>query len=335
MIRDNLLQTPRHATFYLEAGPADGPAIIFCHGWPELSTSWRHQLPHFAGLGFRVIAPDMRGYGGSTVHPRHEDYALPEIVADMIELLDHLGVEKAVWVGHDWGTPVVWSIAQHYPERCHAVAGLCVPYQPNGFSVENSLPLCDRQLYPEDQFPAAQWDYQLFYRENFEAAQKAFEGNVRNTVRILFRGGRPEGKGEPFATAMVRARGGWFGPGGVAPPAPRDPSVLTQEDEDAYVEALERTGFFGADSWYMNAGSNVAYAEQARANWRLTMPVLFFHAAYDWVCTTVDSRLAEPMREHCEDLTEIIVHSGHWMAQERPTEVNQGLEDWLRAKGIG
>ena len=78
---------------------ADAPPIIFVHGWPELSISWRHQLPCFAALGFRAIAPDMRGYGRSTVHPRHEDYALEHIAADMIELLDGLGHEKAIWVG--------------------------------------------------------------------------------------------------------------------------------------------------------------------------------------------------------------------------------------------
>src|SRR5205807_9875054 len=106
-------RTGRHASFYLACGPENGTAVIFVHGWPELSISWRHQLPVFGGLGFRAIAPDMRGYGRSSVYPRHADYAQEEIVADMIELLDSLGAEQAVWVGHDWGAPVVWGIAQH------------------------------------------------------------------------------------------------------------------------------------------------------------------------------------------------------------------------------
>ena len=70
----------------------------------------------------------MRGYGRSSVYRRHEDYALEHSVADMLELLDALGREKAVWVGHDWGSPVVWSLASHHPERCCGVANLCVPY---------------------------------------------------------------------------------------------------------------------------------------------------------------------------------------------------------------
>lgn len=332
-ITEETLTTPRHTTGYLAAGPADGTPMIFVHGWPELSWSWRHQLPVFAGLGFRAIAPDMRGYGRSSAPGRHEDYALSEIVADMIELLDHLGADKAIWVGHDWGAPAVWSIAQQHPDRCLAVANLCVPYIPAGFAPENIIPLADRAVYPEAQFPAAQWDYQLFYQENFPAAVKGFEANVRATVKALFRAGSPDGKGQPVLTAMTRQIGGWFGPDGApAPDLPRDETVLTQEDEDRYVAALERNGFFGPDSWYMNPAANIAYAARAERQWRLTMPVLFLHAAYDYVCATLDSRLAEPMRGRCADLTEATVASGHWMAQEQPAAVNRVLVRWLAAK---
>src|SRR3984893_4013113 len=117
-VTDHVAKGGDHTSFYLACGAEDAPPIIFLHGWPELSISWRHQLPVFAGLGFRALAPDMRGYGRSSAYPRHEDYAQPEIVADMIELLDGIGAERAIWVGHDWGSPVVWSIAQHYPQRC-------------------------------------------------------------------------------------------------------------------------------------------------------------------------------------------------------------------------
>ena len=188
-ILDNVAKTARHTTFFLSCGAANATPIVFVHGWPELSISWREQLPVFAALGFRAIAPDMRGYGRSSVYPRHEDYALEEIVADMVELLDALGAKKAIWVGHDWGSPVVWSIAQHHPDLCHGVANLCVPYQPEGFAVETSSPWPTGTSIPADRFPAAQWDYQMFYRENFAAAEAGFEGNVGATVRALFRSG--------------------------------------------------------------------------------------------------------------------------------------------------
>jgi pimeloyl-ACP methyl ester carboxylesterase len=82
----------------------------------------------------------------------------------------------------------------------------------------------------------------------------------------------------------------------------------------------------------MNAAANAAYAAQANNRGKLTLPVLFLHGAYDYTCETIDARLAEPMRGDCTDLTEVIVPSGHWMAQERPIEVNAALVKWLATK---
>jgi pimeloyl-ACP methyl ester carboxylesterase len=331
-ISEHFTRSRRHGTFYLACGEKDAAPIVFLHGWPELSISWRGQLPVFGALGFHAIAPDMRGYGRSDVPQRHEDYALELLVPDMIELLDSIGAEKAVWVGHDWGAPVVWSLAQHHAERCHAVAALSVPYIPEGFSVNALLPLVDRSLYPEDKYPYGQWDYQVFYLENFARASAGFEADIRATVRALFRAGNPDGRGKPNRTALVRANGGWFGPDNKAPALPRDERVIDEEAEASYVAALSRNGFFGPDSWYMNGEANAAYATRARANWRLMMPTLFLHGAYDYTCETIDSRLAEPMRASCADLTEAIVPSGHWMAQEKPAYVNAALAGWLARK---
>jgi pimeloyl-ACP methyl ester carboxylesterase len=331
-ILENVAKSARHTTFFLSCGAADATPIVFLHGWPELAISWRAQLPAFAALGFRAVAPDMRGYGRSSVYPRHEDYALEEIVADMVQLLRALGVKKAIWVGHDWGSPVVWAIAQHHSDLCHGVANLCVPYQPEGFAVETVLPLADRTVYPADKFPAAQWDYQMFYRENFATAVAEFERDVGRTVRVLFRSGNPSGKGKPAPTAQVRANGSWFRGRTSAPDVPRDAALLSEEDERRYVAALERNGFFGPCSWYMNWKANLAYAGRAKAERRLRMPVLFLHADYDYICETLVSRLAEPMRAHCDNLTESMVASGHWMAQEKPVEVNAALAKWVGAQ---
>jgi len=198
--------------------------------------------------------------------------------------------------------------------------------------VETIVPLADRRVYPEAEFPVAQWDYQMFYRKNFAAASATFEANTRATVNALFRACSPAGKGQPAITSRVRAQGGWFGPGAPAPDLPRDETVLTEVDENRYTAALEATGFFGAASWYMNGPANIDYAERAKANWKLAMPVLFLHAAYDYVCETIDSRLAEPMRAHCANLTEAVVDSGHWMAREKPVQVNAALAKWLAAE---
>ncbi len=331
MITEHAIRSPRHTTFFLAAGGEDGTPIIFVHGWPELSISWRGQLPVFAGLGFRAIAPDMRGYGRSSSYATHEAYRLEESVADMIELLDHIGSERAIWVGHDWGAPVVWAIAQQHPDRCHGVANLCVPYLPEGLSVETATPLVNRAIYPESDFPVGQWDYQLFYRESFEAAQSAFEADPAATVRALFRAGSAKSMEKPSRTASVRANGGWFN-GLPAPHVPRDERVINAADEAMYAAALTASGFFGPGSWYMNGDANRSFALQAKDFWRLEMPVLFVHAQFDMVCETLNSKLADPMRTWCNDLTEATVPSGHWMAQEKPREVNAALASWLSRK---
>jgi pimeloyl-ACP methyl ester carboxylesterase len=330
-VTEGTVKTARHTTGYLACGAKDAPLLIFCHGWPELSRSWRHQLPVFAALGFRCVAPDMRGYGRSSTYDRHDDFAQELIVADMLELLVSLGRAKAVWIGHDWGSSVVWNVAAHHPERTVAVASLCVPYLAAGNSVETRLPLVDRTIYPADLYPVGQWDYHLFYEESFDKARAQFEDNVRNVVKALFRKGNPASVGKPSATASVRKAGGWFG-GGACPDVPRDADVLTEQDLEAYTAALERNGFFGANAWYMNRVANGTYARRAVNGGKLAMPVLFLHGAYDTTCETITSRFAEPMRGDCSDLTEVVVKSGHWMAQEQPVAVNAALAKWLAGK---
>lgn len=331
-VTENTVRAHGHTSFYWSCGAADAPLIIFVHGWPELGLSWRHQLPVFAALGFRAIAPDMRGYGRSSVYPRHEDYALEHSVQDMLALLDSLGAERAIWVGHDWGSPVVWSLASHHPSRCHAVVNLCVPYIAAGFAPVNFIPLIDRAVYPEAGYPVGQWDYMLFYEEHFPAAQAAMEADVIRTVKALFRKGNPTSQGRPGRTASIRRDGGWFGGAGIAPDVPMDADVLTPADLHAYASALQRNGFFGPDSWYMNHARNVVYASRAANGGVLELPVLFLHADYDSTCETLTSRLAQPMRRDCRDLSEVHVPSGHWMAQEQPVAVNAAIARFLATR---
>jgi len=318
-----------HETFYLACGPDNGLPMIFVHGWPELSLSWRHQLPCFGALGFRAIAPDMRGYGRSSVYRSHADYAQEHVVGDMLRLADSLGIGKAIWVGHDWGSPTAWNIASHHPDRCNAVASLCVPYRTLECGLDSVIPLVDRRVYPEDRFPAGQWEYQRFYEENFAKATAAFDANPYNVVKALFRKGNPAGRMKPAATAFTRQQGGWFGGAGSAPDVPRDGDVVSEADLRVYAEALQRNGFFGPDSYYANHAANAAYAAKSVNDGYLDMPALFLAARHDYVCETVDSRLGEPMRTYCRKLTSHIVDSGHWMAQERPIEVNAHLARWL------
>ena len=128
---------------------------------------------------------------------------------------------------------------------------------------------------------------------------------------------------------MTRIHGGWFGAAQEAPDLPLDADVVTPQDLNSYARALRRNGFFGPGSYYMNHDANAEYASRAVNDARLDMPVLFLAAQYDYVCETITSDAARPMRAHCANLEEVIVHSGHWMAQERPGDVNAALTRWL------
>ena len=159
------------------------------------------------------------------------------------------------------------------------------------------------------------------------------EADVAATIRALFRHGDPAYVGKPTVTALARKSGDFFGGSGCAPDMPLDTSVMTDVDCCAYVAALERNGFFGPDSWYMNAATNIEYAKRARDGGKLSLPALFLHGTYDFVCeTTTNSRFADPMRKACSNLTEVYIKSGHWMAQEQPVAVNRALARFIAEK---
>ncbi len=333
-LRDLVETTDRHRTAYIEAGPVDGPLLIFIHGHPELGIVWRDQIEHFASAGWRCIAPDMRGYGGSSVHEDVEAYSMREIVEDMAELHDSLGGAPAVWVGHDFGGPVVWQLAATEATRCRAVASMNLPYFPTGFGLESLVPLVDRELYPVERYPLGQFDYIKFYEESPEKAAADRKADVPAFLAMLFSKTPPEAVGTPAFTATVRENGGWFGTADRAPKTPRDPRVMSEEMFDAFVAAFERNGFAGPDSWYRNEAANIGYAEEAPNGGQLTLPVLYMHSRFDVVIDTVNAPLAEPMRAACTDLTEVTFDAGHWLGLESPREVNAAIEQWLAANRL-
>lgn len=307
--------------------------MIFLHGWPEIGVLWQRQMRHFAGLGWRCVAPDMRGYGASSVPENIAGYGVREIVGDMVELHEALGGSPAVWIGHDWGAVIAWGVASHHPERCRGVAGLSVPYLARGFALPTLVPLIDRAVYPENEFSVGQWDYWLFYRERFGEAARMMEADVAAALSALYRPGSPADVGRPAATADVRAKGGWFGSDPL--PAPNPAATTLMPDEfAALVAAFTATGFSGADAWYLNDAANLAFAAEAPAFGRLTMPALFLHGAWDTICETVHSRLAEPMRADCADLTEATIDAGHMLMIEQPEAVNQAIRTWLHDRQL-
>ena len=263
------------------------------------------------------------------MYRRHEDYALQHIVRDMIDCSTRWGATKPSGSVTTGAARLSGRWPAITPSAASAWRTCAYRISRRASRPRSCCPLIDRSVYPEAEYPAGQWDYQLFYEESFDKASAAFEANVANTVKALFRKGNPRGKGKASRTAVVRREGGWFGGAGQAPDLPMDTDLLTQNDFETYVAALQSNGFFGPDSWYMNRERNLDFASRAKNAGLLTMPVLFLHGKYDYTCETVTSRLAEPMRQDVKNLTEVTVASGHWMAQEKPAVVNAALAKWL------
>jgi soluble epoxide hydrolase/lipid-phosphate phosphatase len=330
--RSGTIRRGDHVTSYLESGPRHGQPIVLVHGWPETSWAWRHQLEALGALGYRVIAPDLRGTGGSTVYRTHDAYALRHHVEDLIGLADGLDLERPVWVGQDWGAPIIWSIARAHPERFRAGASINTPYDTLERGFDRMVSFVNRTVYPEDEFPAGQVDYYLFYQDHFADAQADFEADIPAFFTAVLRAGEPGKQNEPFLTAFVRRNGGWFG-GGPAPQLPLDTQVIDQTDLDHFTAAYTKTGFFGVNSLYLNDEDNRDFVRSTHVS-RLTVPTLFVGGRWDYVNDTENSSLAIPMRTLCTDLDYRVVEAGHWTHHERHAEVSALLDDWLRTKVI-
>ena len=326
--------SPRHSTFFWEAGPADGPLMIFLHGWPEIGLMWRAQMQAFAAEGWRCVAPDMRGYGGSSAPAAADAYALKEIVQDMLELHDHLGGCPAVWVGHDLGSPVAGALAAHHAERSRGVVLVSVPYFPDGFALANLLPLVNRQIYPADQYPDGQWDYCRFYVTHFDQTVNDFNADIPDTLAAIYRPGSPASKGQVYRSALVTRNGGWFGSVHRAPAVSPDPTLWPPADFDALVAAFRVTGFRPGNAWYLNDAANIAYAHAAPDGGRLHQPVLFVNGSFDGLCDISLGRIGDPMRQACGDLSVNDQPAGHWLPLERKVELTDAIRSWAKAKQL-
>lgn len=327
-------RSPRHTTHFWEAGPADGPLMIFLHGWPQIALMWRAQIEAFASEGWRCIAPDMRGYGASSAPPSPSAYALQEIVADMVELHDHLGAKPAIWIGHDLGSPVAGALAAHHPNRSRGVVFVSVPYSPESFALPSLLPLVDRKLYPVDQYPDGQWDYYRFYLTHFDQAVADFDADLPATLSVIYRPGDPSAINTVSRSASVTRNGGWFGSAHRAPSIPPDPTLWAAADFNALIEAFRLHGFRPGNSWYLNDSANVAYAHSAPDDGHLRQPVLFVNGDYDTICDITRTRLGDPMRASCPDLSIVSIPAGHWLPLESKAELVQAIRSWLKTKKL-
>ena len=298
---------------YYEAGPREGVPIILCHGFPEIAFSWRHQIQALAEAGRWVIAPDQRGYGLSDRPEGVAEYDIEHLTGDLVGLLDHLGVEKAVFVGHDWGGIVVWQLPLLHPARVAGVIGLNTPFMPR--APADPIVIMRNRFGPEM--------YIVWFQTPGDA-DAVLASDVERTMRCFMRKPRtlqaaaqPSASGSTFAFKdIVQA----------FDKTDRADQLLSDEEVAAFVEAFEGSGFTGPINWYRNFTRNWERSEGLPQ--RIDgVPCLMITAEHDAVLTPA---MAEHMPAFIGDLeTHMVGGSGHWTQQEKPAEVNRLILDWL------
>ena len=295
-----------------EAG--EGPLVLMLHGFPELWYSWRHQLPALAEAGYHAVAPDVRGYGRTDAPEAIESYGMKEHVADAAGVLDALGEETAVIVGHDWGAPMAWNAAVLHPERFRAVAALSVP-----FLARSPAPPIElmRKAFADNFF------YMIYFQEP-GVAEAELEADVRRSMRLfLF---NASGDNANSATSIApKSKDSTFLEGMTDPE--QLPSWLTEEDIDYYASEFERTGFRGGLNRYRNMDRDWEQLPELEGA-KVEQPALFIGGERDGVVAFTSM---DPMKAAVPNLKLITLPGcGHWTQQERPAEVNEALVSFLR-----
>jgi pimeloyl-ACP methyl ester carboxylesterase len=303
-----------------EAG--EGPLVLLCHGWPELAHAWRHQIPALAAAGYRVAAPDMRGFGRSEAPAEQDAYSILHLVGDMVGLVQALGATEAVIVGHDWGASVAWHAALLRPDLFRAVAALSVPFRSRG-------PAAPVQAL----IAAGRSRFYWVYFQDPGRAEAEFEADPEETLRRILGGlSATDGPRDPNEVLMLPEGGGFLD---MLRRPEALPAWLSQEDLATMATAFRASGFRGGLNYYRNLDRNWALT----APWvgaSVRQPALFVAGRRDPVILSPFGRQAmEAMPRHVPGLRRsvLIEGAGHWIQQERPAEVTAALLDFLGELG--
>jgi pimeloyl-ACP methyl ester carboxylesterase len=304
---------------FYEAGPTtDKPPLVLCHGWPELAFSWRHQIKALSEAGIRVIAPDQRGYGATDRPEAVEDYDLEHLTGDLVGLLDHLNIDRAIFVGHDWGGFVVWAMALRHVDRVAGVVGVNTPHW-------NRSPIdpieAMRQRFGDTM-------YIVQFQDPAREPDKIFSSRVEQTFDAFMRKPLPQTETAASGAApkinlafpqMVAAYDAKFDS--------RAP-ILSAEEKKVFVDTFSRTGFTGGINWYRNFSRN--WQRSAGLDHTIRVSSLMIMAEHDRV---LPPSAADGMEKLVPDLEKYLVRdSGHWTQQEQPAEVSAKLIEWRRRR---
>jgi pimeloyl-ACP methyl ester carboxylesterase len=268
-----------------------------------------------AEAGYHVLAPDQRGYGGSSRPESIDAYNIRELTADVVGLLDDVGAERAVWIGHDWGAAVAWNAPLLHPERVAAVAALSVPALPRSHVPPTQA---FRKAFGENFF------YILYFQEPGVADAELDADPARMMRRMLI--GQPSLQ-DPVAAMRMLAPG----PEGLVDRLSEPdelPDWISQEELDHYISEFRRTGFTGGLNWYRNFDRNWEITPEL-AGAKISVPCLFIGGTADPVLVFMRTDRAREVIDG--PYHEVMIDgAGHWLQQERADEVNSTLLDFLK-----
>jgi len=297
-----------------------GPLVLLVHGWPEGWYCWRHQLLALAAAGYRAVAPDMRGYGGSDAPAGAEHYNVVTLTNDLTGLLDALGEPRAVLVGHDWGAIIAWQAMMLSPQRFSALMAMSVPY---GGRPSRSPMALWREQYGDNFY------YILYHNQPGGVAEAEYDADPRGLLSRLYLS--PNSPRQPKQITDPKASaGGWIGRLGAATALP---DWLTQADLDYMVDEFTRSGFAGGINYYRNFDRNWQLTA-AVGDDTIAAPVQFIAGSDDMVIAHTDvGQLQRAMSRIASDFrgVTLLPGIGHWLQQEAPEQTNRLLLDFLAA----
>lgn len=285
-----------------EAGRENaGNPIVLCHGWPDLAYTWRFQIPALVAAGYHVIAPNQRGFGGSANPEEIVDYDISKLTGDLAALLDHFGYTSATFMGHDWGAFIVWSFTLLYPKRVDRVVALSLPYLARG-----EMPWLDfmEAVLGEDY-------YFVHFNKQPGVADAVFDADPARFLNNLYRRDEPLLPPKPGMAMIEIAKNS----------DPLGQPLLTEQELAVYASAFTRSGFTGGINWYRNLNRN--WHLLADADPIIQQPALMIYGLRDAVARS------EQLSDFVPNVEEMSFDSGHWVHQERHSEVTPAIIEWL------
>ncbi len=303
----------------------EGTPVVLVHGWPESWYSWRHQIIPFIESGFKVIIPDVRGYGNSEKPNNITDYSMKELTNDIVGILDFLQEDKAHIIGHDWGAPISWYTSLLHPERIISVSGLSVPYS---FMGKDTKPTeFFKKIYKDNFF------YMLYFQEE-NKAEKELERDLDFTLRSIFSNSDYEGMikniENNIKSSKIKSKNEGFLDG--LSLNTKLPQWLNEKDLEYYIKQFSKSGMRGPLNRYRCIDLDWNELKNFSES-KIEKPACFITGDLDPVNFFIpDNELFNTIDKHYTDLRvkKLIHKCGHWTQQEKPKEVNEILLDFLK-----